>query len=373
MSREITSHAVPKVTRRAFLVSAAAAGGALTLGFDMSADAEADAPEITAWIVIAPDDGVTIRVARSEMGQGSFTALPMLVAEELGCDWSKVTAEFVAPEENLRRNRVWGDMSTGGSRSIRSSQEALRKAGATARAMLVAAAAAQWDVPDAECTAGRSIITHEPSGRTVRFGEIAAAAAVMAPPKTVRLKEPQDWTLIGTRRKRLEIADKVTGRPIYAIDVRNPGMLYAALAQCPVFRGKLKTADEMAIAGRQGIHKVVKFDDAIAVVADSWWRASQALDALPVTWDDGAQRAGVGPASPSRRIAAVRARRRQRPAPDVRPATSRQASRDPHGGSPPTTMCRISPTRRSSRRPAPPMWSATGSRSGCRPSTANRH
>jgi isoquinoline 1-oxidoreductase beta subunit len=284
-------NAVPEVNRRAFLVQAAAVGGALTLGFDIPfgarASAENGAPEITAWVVIGPDDSVTIRVARSEMGQGSFTALPMLVAEELDCDWSKVKAEFAAPEENLRRNRVWGDMSTGGSRSIRTSQEYLRKAGATAREMLIAAAAAQWSVPAAECRAENSVITHSSSGRTVRFGQVAQAAAGITPPKTVALKAPADWKLIGTRRKRLDVADKINGHTIYAIDVRLPDMLCAALAQCPVFGGTLKSADETAIAGRKGVRRVVKFHDAVAVVADTWWQAKKALDALPVVWDDG--------------------------------------------------------------------------------------
>ncbi|HLH91120.1 MAG TPA: xanthine dehydrogenase family protein molybdopterin-binding subunit [Xanthobacteraceae bacterium] len=283
---------MPKVDRRAFLVSAAAVGGALTLGFDIACDPPAQAgttpPEITCWIVIALDDRVTVRIARSEMGQGIFTALPMLVAEELGCDWSKVGAEFVPPQENLRRRRIWGDMSTGGSRSVRTSQEILRKAGATAREMLIAAAAARWDTATSDCAAHDSLIVHKPSGRTLRFGEIAAAAATITPPRSVRLKEPHEWTLIGTSRKRLDVADKVTGRPIYAIDVRLPGMLYAALAQCPVFGGKLVAADEAGIMGRRGVRQVVKFDDAVAVVAESWWQAKTALEALPVKWDPGA-------------------------------------------------------------------------------------
>ena len=280
---------MPKVDRRAFLVSAAAVGGTLTLGFDIAFETAAQAatspPEITCWIVIAPDDRVTVRIARSEMGQGIFTALPMLVAEELGCDWSKVGAEFVAPEENLRRNRIWGDMSTGGSRSVRTSQDVMRKAGATAREMLIAAAAACWDAAASDCAAHGGVITHSPSGRTVRFGEVAAAAAAITPPTSVQLKEPHEWTLIGTPRKRLEVADKVTGKPIYAIDVRLPGMLFAALAQCPVFGGKLLSADETRIMARKGVRQVVTFDDAVAVVAESWWQAKTALDALPVTWD----------------------------------------------------------------------------------------
>ena len=267
------------------------AGGALTLGFDIpfgrTARAEDRPAEITAWIVIAPDDRVTIRIARSEMGQGITTALPMLVAEELGCDWANVRSEFVAPEENLRRNRAWGDMSTGGSRSVRTSQDFLRKAGATAREMLIAAAAARWNVPANECAAQSGVITHAPSRRTLRFGEVAEEAAAETPPKTARLKSPNEWTLTGTPRKRLDVADKVSGKPIYAIDVRLPGMLYAALAQCPVFKGKLKDVDETRIAGMRGVRHVIRFDDAVAVVADGWWQASKALDALTVTWDAG--------------------------------------------------------------------------------------
>src|SRR5271166_1015967 len=175
--------------------------------------------EVNAWIVIQPDDAVVIRVARSEMGQGITTALPMLVAEELECDWSKVRAEFPTADENLRRKRAWGDMSTGGSRSIRGSQEYLRKAGAAAREMLIAAAAQQWKVPPAECQAAKSIITHKPSGRTLRFGEVAEAAAKLPPPAEPKLKDPKDWTLTGTPQKRLDTMAKVTGQPIFGIDV----------------------------------------------------------------------------------------------------------------------------------------------------------
>ena len=192
-----------EIDRRSLLVSAAAFGGSLSLGFAIpfgpeAAQASSAESEITAWIVIAPDDAVTIRIARSEMGQGISTALPMLVAEELECDWRRVKPEYVAPDENLRRERVWGDMSTGASRSVRASQQALRTAGATAREMLIAAAAAEWGVPMGECRAANSVITHQASGRRLRFGEIAAAAAQMAPPKNIKLKAPEDWTLIGS-------------------------------------------------------------------------------------------------------------------------------------------------------------------------------
>jgi isoquinoline 1-oxidoreductase beta subunit len=276
------------IDRRSFLVSVAAAGGALTLGFGVRPAGAGDAaPELTAWIVIERDDTVTIRVARSEMGQGTLTALPMLVAEELACDWSRVRTEFPRPDENLRRNRVWGDFSTGGSRSIRNSQEPLRRAGATAREMLIAAAAAQWNVPASECRAANSVITHGPSGRTLRYGELAEAAARITPPKDVRLKDASEWRLIGKPTRRLDVADKVQGKPIYGIDARVPGMLYAAIAQCPVFKGTLKSVDDTKIAGRKGVHKVVRLKDAVAVVADRWWQAKKALDALTIEWDAG--------------------------------------------------------------------------------------
>jgi isoquinoline 1-oxidoreductase beta subunit len=279
-------------TRRSFLASVAAVGGSLVLGFEIpfgrrTVHAVPSAREITAWIVIEPDETVTIRVAKSEMGQGSFTALPMLVAEELECDWSKVKAEFAPPHENRKRDRVWGNMSTGASRSISASQNYLRRAGATARAMLIAAAAARWNVPDSECTAAQGVITHRPSGRSITFGRIAAAAADLAPPAHVALKEPKDWKLIGTRQRRLEVADKITGKPIYAIDVRLPNMLHAAIVQCPVFKGTLKSVDESKLSGFKGVHCVVKLPDAVAVVAESWWQAKKAAEALPVSWDFG--------------------------------------------------------------------------------------
>jgi isoquinoline 1-oxidoreductase beta subunit len=283
---------VSGVDRRSFLASVAAVGGSLALGFEIpfgpqSIDASTSTREITAWIVIEPDESVVIRVAKSEMGQGSFTALPMLVAEELECDWSRVKAEFAPPHENRRRDRAWGNMSTGASRSISASQNELRRAGATARAMLIAAAAAHWNVPDSECAAAHGVITHLPSGRSITFGRIAAAAADIAPPAQVALKDPKDWKLIGTRQRRLDVPDKITGKPIYAIDVQLPHMLYAAIVQCPVFKGRLKSVDETKLASMKGIRHVVKQADAVAVVADSWWRAKKAAEALLVTWDFG--------------------------------------------------------------------------------------
>jgi isoquinoline 1-oxidoreductase subunit beta len=283
---------MPQISRRSFITSVAALGGGMALGFHLPAgvapaEAAAGPAEVNAWVVIQPDDAVIIRVARSEMGQGITTSLPMLVAEELKCDWSKVRAEFPSPEENLRRKRAWGEMSTGGSRSVRTSQEYLRKAGAAAREMLIAAAATQWNVPAAECQAANSVITHKPSNRTLRYGDVAAAAAKLPAPDDPKLKDPKDWTLIGTPQKRLDTADKVTGKPIFGIDVRAPNMLYAAIMQCPVFGGTPKSYDDSKLRGLKGVRQVVRLPNAVAVVADSWWQAKQAIEALPVTWDEG--------------------------------------------------------------------------------------
>ena len=274
--------------RRSFLVAASAATGGLTLGFAIPFAARATdaAADITCWIAITPDDTVTIRVARSEMGQGAMTGLAMLVAEELECDWSKVRTEFVSARLNFIKNRIWGDTSTGASRSIASSQAYLRRAGATARAMLIAAAAAQWRVPPEQCVAANGVIRHPPSGRTVSYGAIAPAAAAIEPPAEIELKPTSEWKLAGTPQKRLDVLDKITAKPVYAIDVRLPGMLYAAIVQCPIFGGALQSVDETSIAAMPGVRGVVRMPDAVAVVADSWWRAKRAADALRVRWDD---------------------------------------------------------------------------------------
>jgi isoquinoline 1-oxidoreductase subunit beta len=276
------------LSRRSFLVGVSAVGGgfALSLALPMdSARTVEQASEVTAWLVIRGDDSVVVRVARAEMGQGAHTGLAMLVAEELECDWAKVTTEFVSPQENTRRDRVWGDMSTGASRSIASSQLYLRQAGATAREMLIAAAAARLDVPPSECVAAKSVITHRPSGRKLTFGAVAEAAAKVPPPDEVKLKDPREWNLAGKPRRRLDVPAKVTAQPIYAIDVRLPGMLYAAVVHCPVFGGAPKAIDEMAITNMKGVRRVVRLPNAVAVIADSWWRAKCAVEALPVEWD----------------------------------------------------------------------------------------
>jgi isoquinoline 1-oxidoreductase subunit beta len=273
--------------RRTFLASIAASGGALMLDFDLGSAQAAGTTEITAWIVIAPDDQVTIRIAKSEMGQGVFTGLAMLVAEELACDWNNVRAEFATPHDNLARDRVYGDMSTGGSRSIRNSEAMLRKAGATAREMLIAAAAARWGVASVECRAEKSVVRHAASGRSVRYGEIAEAAARVPPPTQVALKDPKDWTLVGQPTRRLDAPDKVMGRTTYGMDVRLPDMLNAALVQCPVFKGTLKSIDDTKARGMPGVRQIVTLKDAVAVVADTYWHAQQAANALTMSWDDG--------------------------------------------------------------------------------------
>ncbi|MGC2519502.1 MAG: molybdopterin cofactor-binding domain-containing protein [Burkholderiales bacterium] len=283
-------------SRREFLKTSAAVGGGLAIGFHLpsalaaKAGAEDKGVEIDAWVVIRPDDSVIIRYARAEMGQGSMTSAPMLVAEELECDWKKVRVEYASPHEHILRKRVWGDMASVGSRTIRLSQEYLRKGGATAREMLIAAAAQKWNVPAAECVAASGVITHTPSGRKTSFGKVANAAARLEPPKEVKLKDPKDWKIVGKSMPRFDIPATVRGMQRYGIDTQLPGMVYAAVAQCPVFGGKLKSFDAARVQGRRGIIKVVAVDNdgAVAVIADNWWRAKEALKDLPLEWDIGA-------------------------------------------------------------------------------------
>ena len=289
--------APPKVSRRRFLQGSAASAGSLVVGFHVpflgSAHAQGSAAasaEINAWVVVKPDDTVVVRIARSEMGQGTLTGLAQLVAEELECNWARVTTEYPTPGQNLARNRVWGNFSTGGSRGIRESQDYVRKGGAIARMMLVQAAAEQWKVPVAECTVDKGVITHGPSKRTISYGKVATAAAGLTPPAagTIKLKDPKDWKIVGKRLARLDTVDKTTGRQIYGMDLNMPGMLNAAIVACPVFGGKVKGYDEAGVMKRPGVKKVVKVgDNAVAVVADTWWRAKTALDALKVEWDEG--------------------------------------------------------------------------------------
>ncbi len=279
-------------SRRGFLKTSAASAAGLVVAFHVpfgEALAQGAAtPEVNAWVVVRPDDTIVVRIARSEMGQGTLTGLAQLVVEELDGDWSRVTTEYPTPGANLARKRPWGSFSTGGSQGIRGSQDYVRKGGASARMMLVQAAADEWKVPAAECTAANSVITHTPSGRKTTYGKVAAAAGKLTAPTDVKLKDPKDWKLAGKRLARLDTVDKTTGAQIYGMDLTLPGMLNASIKDCPVFGGKVKSFDAAAVLKRPGVKKVVQVgDSAVAVVADTWWRAKTALDALTIVWDEG--------------------------------------------------------------------------------------
>src|SRR5712692_7010475 len=286
-------------SRRKFIVSSAAAGGGLALGFKLPFIGSAEAAtaagtEVNAWVVVKPDSTCVIRIARSEMGQGTLTGLAQLVAEELECDWKKVATEHVFPGQNLARKRIWGDMATGGSRGIRGSQDYVRRGGAAARMMLMQAAAEQWNVPVGELTVADGVITHAASKRSTTYGRVATAAAKLTPPdpKSIKLKDPKEWKIAGKPVRRLDTADKLNGSKVYAIDIKLPGMMSAAVKACPVHGGKLVSYDEAKVAKMPGVRRVVKVNDgAVAVVADTWWRAKTALEALPIVWDEGANAA----------------------------------------------------------------------------------
>jgi len=294
-----TSARILNLSRRNFIVGTAAAAGSLAIGIRLpsgfgSAEAQSVAnagTEVHAWVVVKPDDTCVIRIARSEMGQGTLTGLAQLVAEELECDWKKVATESITPGQNLARKRIWGEMGTGGSRGIRTSQDYVRRGGAVARMLLLQAAADQWNVPVGEVSVADGVITHTASGRRTTYGKVAEAAAKLpAPdPKSITLKNPRDWKIAGKPVQRLDTADKLDGSKVYAIDLKLPGMLHAAIKACPVFGGKLVSYEEAKVSGRPGVRRVVKVNDAtVAVVADTWWRAKSALDALPIVWDEGA-------------------------------------------------------------------------------------
>jgi isoquinoline 1-oxidoreductase subunit beta len=282
-----------KLNRRSFVIGSTAVGAGLALGLKIPfgatvVRAQDGSPEVTAWVVIRPDDTVVIRVARSEMGQGTLTGLAQMVAEELECDWSKVKTEYPTPGQSVKRKRAWGDFSTGGSRGIRDSNQYVREGGAAARMMLIQAAANAWSVPVAECSAANSVITHKPSGRKVTYGKIAEAAAKLTPPEKPALKDPKEWKLIGKSVKRLDTMDKLNGAHVFGADLKMPGMLNAAIKDCPVFGGKVKSYEAAKVASMPGVKQVVAVgDSAVAVVAETWWQAKTALDALPIVWDEG--------------------------------------------------------------------------------------
>ena len=291
------------LTRRYFLLTATSAAGGLMLGIGTdftearaatvvaqpwNEDNAYAANEIDAWIAIDPDDSILIRYQRSEMGQGSMTALPMIITEELHCDWSKVRIEYASPNRNVRENKVYGAMFSNGSRSVRASQKKMQQVGASGRERLIAAAAARWNVPAAECTAASSVVTHAPSGRTLRYGELTADAAKIKLAQEPAIKTPDQFTFIGKPMPRIDVVHKIDGSAKFGIDAQVPGMVFAAINACPVPGGKLKSVDESALAGAPGVLAVVKLDNAVAVVADgSYWRAKQALARLHPEWDGG--------------------------------------------------------------------------------------
>jgi isoquinoline 1-oxidoreductase beta subunit len=291
------------LTRRHFILTSVTAAGGFMIGIGAAPgsaragtvaaqpwndDNAYAANEIDAWIAIDPDDSILIRYQRSEMGQGSMTALPMIITEELQCDWSKVRIEYASPNRNIRENKVYGDMFSNGSRSVRASQKKMQQVGASARERLIAAAAAQWNVAPAECAAANSMVTHAASGRTISYGALAAAAAKIELATEPAIKTPAQFTFIPRPMPRVDVIHKTDGSAKFGIDAQVPGMVFAAITACPVPGGKLKSVDESVLAGAPGILQVVKLDNAVAVVAtESFWRAKRALSRLQPEWDVG--------------------------------------------------------------------------------------
>src|SRR5271154_2783080 len=290
------------VSRRHFILAAASAAGGLVVGIAAAPDNARAATistqpwndndyarhEIDAWIAIDPDDSILIRYQRSEMGQGSMTALPMIITEELHCDWSRVRIEYASPNRNIRENKVYGDMFSNGSRSVRASQKKMQQVGASARERLIAAAAFRWNVPASKCIAALSVVTHGPSARTLRYGELTADAAKIKLAQEPAIKTPDKFTFIGKPMPRIDVVHKIDGSAKFGIDAQLPGMVFAAINACPVAGGKLKNVDDSALAGAPGVLNVVKLDNAVAVVAEgSYWRAKQALARLHPEWDGG--------------------------------------------------------------------------------------
>jgi isoquinoline 1-oxidoreductase beta subunit len=297
-----------RITRRRLLGAGAAIGGGLVLGFHLPlggrrAEAAPPKDEPNAWLQIAPDETVTLRVAHSEMGQGVYTALPMLIAEELEVDWRKVRAEM-APADPIYNNRLFGAQGTGGSTSVRESYEPLRRIGAQAREMLREAAAQRWGVPAAECVAREGRVRHRGSGREVSYGSVAEAAAKLAPPAQVALKAPKHWTLLGKPTPRLDTPAKVDGSALYGIDVKLPGMLVGTVRASPVLGGRLKAVDDKPALAVAGVHSVVRLQDAVLVLANGYWPARKGADALSPEWEPGPL-AGTSSAQMSQRFRAA--------------------------------------------------------------------
>ncbi|MCW5626643.1 MAG: xanthine dehydrogenase family protein molybdopterin-binding subunit, partial [Burkholderiales bacterium] len=277
--------------RRKFLKGSAAVSGGLTLGMYLPlgsriAEAQAASHSPNAWVKIATDNQITIYCARSEMGQDVYTSMPLLVAEELEVDVNKVKVEFAPPAEAYI-NALLGGQLTGGSTSVRDAWEKLRKAGASARMMLVAAAAQEWGVDAGQLKAANGVVTG-PGGKKATYGQLAEAASKMEVPKDVPLKPNSAWTQVGNaKQKRLDTPAKVAGTAAFGIDTRVPGMLYAAVALPPMIGGKVVSYDDSRAKNMPGVKHIVQFSRGVAVVADSYWQAKKAKDLLQVTWDGG--------------------------------------------------------------------------------------
>ena len=281
-----------RLSRRSFLQTSAAVGGGLLLGFNLPArrlwaqgNAAPFAPN--AFIRIDRDGAVILTMHKVEMGQGTYTAMPMLLAEELEVGLDQVRLEHAPADDARYAEPLFGVQETGGSTSVRGNWEPLRRAGAAARSMLITAAAQTWKVDPSSCRAAAGVVTHGPSGRTLSYGALVDAAAKLPVPRNVPLKDPKDFKLIGTPAKRLDTPEKVDGTALFGIDVRLPGMKFAAVAACPVFGGKLAGVDDTKARAIPGVQQVVRTDDAVAVVADHIWAARQGLAALDIRWDEG--------------------------------------------------------------------------------------
>jgi isoquinoline 1-oxidoreductase subunit beta len=275
-------------------VAGAAAGGGLLLGFYLpqriiaeAAVAGADVFVPNAFVRIRPDNNVTLVMPQVEMRQGTYTSMPMLIAEELEVDLAQVSLEAAPPDDRLYANPLVGFQVTGGSTSVMAMWEPLRRAGATARVMLIAAAANDWSVDPLTCRAEKGEVVHAPTGQRLKYGALVDAAAKLPVPDHVALKDPKNFTLIGTPAKRLDTPDKVNGKAVFGIDVMVPGMKFATVAACPVFGGKLAGVDDTKAMAIKGVRQVVRLDNAVAVVGDHMWAAMQGLAALDIDWDEG--------------------------------------------------------------------------------------
>ncbi|SCB46617.1 isoquinoline 1-oxidoreductase, beta subunit [Bradyrhizobium yuanmingense] len=285
------SDATVALSRRSFLVKTALAGGGLVLGLSLpigeSRSSSAETFEPNAFIRIGRDGQVVLTMPYVEMGQGTYTSIPMLIAEELEVGLEQVRLEHAPPNEKLYANPLLGVQATGNSNAIRGAWKPLREAGATARIMLIEAASRRWGVGAGHCRAEAGEVVHTPSGRRLNYGELAVEAAMIPPPAKVVLKNADEFKLIGTPARRLDVSGKVNGSALYGIDARPPGLKFATLAQSPVFGGRLKKVDDSAAMAIKGVRQIVRLDDAVAVVADHMGAAKKGLAALRIEWEDG--------------------------------------------------------------------------------------